>query len=63
MPRTEKPRSGAPSPFSAERAAPEKNRKPVVTPNQSRMPKGISPGKGGGRAVKPMRHPGKAGGR
>ena len=63
MPFTPKqPRSGAPSPFSDEKTAREKNRKPAVTPNQSRLPKGLVPGKGM-RAVKPMRVPGKAGGR
>lgn len=57
------PASGGPSPFSDEKAAPKKNRKPVVTPNQSRLPPGLSGGKGQAKGVKPLPLPGKSRGR
>ena len=57
------PATGGPSPFSAEKAAPKKNRKPVVTPNQSRLPPGLAGGKGMAKGIRPMPLPGKSRGR
>ena len=64
MPKTPRtPATGGPSPFAEGKAAPKKNRKPVVTPNQSRLPPGLAGDRGMAKGIKPIPLPGKSRGR